>query len=162
MPPPLEGLAEFADRLLLPPKISDHSIAAFCSDVETCDPKGRVSIDDNKQLSRRRRWKMDLLHDQVNDLKYLSQNAINPLAETATFTPQSAAVSPVSAVGHNSAHHQHHHQQHHPQQSASSSDHNNYGSSATTPAGSKRKDVDDGSGSKQQRSKRNRYISIAW
>lgn len=93
---------------------------------------------------------MDLLHDQVNDLKYLSQNAITPLAETSGFTPQSAH-SPVSAVGHNSAQHHHH-------QASSSSDQN-----ATITTGSKRKDFDDSpNAGKQQRSKRNRYISIAW
>ncbi|KAK6079493.1 fungal specific transcription factor domain-containing protein [Seiridium cupressi] len=94
---------------------------------------------------------MDLLENQVNDLKYLSQSAITPLAESTCFTPQSAA-SPVSAVGHNSA-------QHHQQGQASSSSDNN----AATAAGHKRKDIDDSpnAGSKQQRSKRNRYISIA-
>ncbi|KAI4592866.1 hypothetical protein KJ359_010313 [Pestalotiopsis sp. 9143b] len=95
---------------------------------------------------------MDLLENQVNDLKYLSQNAITPLPDSTGFTPQSAA-SPVSAVGHNSA-------QHHHGASSSSDNHNN---NASGGAGSKRKDIDDGSqnGSKQQRSKRNRYISIA-
>jgi hypothetical protein len=97
---------------------------------------------------------MDLLNDQVNDLKYLSQNAITPLAESTGFTPQSAA-SPVSAVGHNSA------QQHHYPASSSSDNHN---TTAAAAIGSKRKEADDSpnAGGKQQRSKRNRYISIAW
>ncbi|KAI0129860.1 fungal-specific transcription factor domain-containing protein [Xylariales sp. AK1849] len=105
---------------------------------------------------------MDLLENQVSDLKYLTQNAITPLAESHSgFTPQSLA-SPVSAVGHNSAHQQRPQLQ---QQQASSSitgDHNASLSGNTSNA-EKRKSVDDspGGNSKQQRSKRNRYISIA-
>jgi hypothetical protein len=101
---------------------------------------------------------MDLLENQVNDLKYLSQSTITPLAETPGFTPQSAA-SPVSAVGHNSALQQqppYQQQQHH---------HNNRSASALEDqtAGTKRKSDDQSpSAGKQQRSKRNRYISIAW
>ncbi|KAI1864411.1 uncharacterized protein JN550_008968 [Neoarthrinium moseri] len=108
---------------------------------------------------------MDLLENQVSDLKYLTQNAITPLAETTPtgFTPQSA-VSPVSAVGHNSAHHQHqHHHDAHHQQTAGGDP-----NAASMSAGAKRKGaLDDedspnaGGSSKQQRSKRNRYISIA-
>lgn len=98
---------------------------------------------------------MDLLENQVNDLKYLSQSAITPLAETPGFTPQSAA-SPVSAVGHNSA------LQQQPQQHPLLNHHQPTPEDQTA-AGSKRKsDEQSPSSGKQQRSKRNRYISIAW
>lgn len=165
--PGLSGLAEYADRLLLPQNLRPARVRGSFATASKPAPHrvGREGNDDDGEQSRTStegERRMDLLNDQVNDLKYLSQNAITPLADTATFTPQSA-VSPVSAVGHNSAQQQqqqHHHQPQHHQPSSSSSDHNH--TQSASGSGSKRKEIDDSSSSKQQRSKRNRYISIAW
>ena len=101
---------------------------------------------------------MDQLEDQVSDLRYLTQNPITPLAETPAFSPQTLN-SPSSAVpGLNSAHHQ-------KQRLNSAGDATTPTTSSNTAAGAKRKnDEVDGPSQKekQQRSKRNRYISIAW
>ncbi|KAK8029677.1 hypothetical protein PG993_010968 [Apiospora rasikravindrae] len=111
---------------------------------------------------------MDQLENQVSDLRYLTQNGITPLAETqASFSP-SALGSPSSVVaGNNSA----------LSQRAASTTMGHPDLANQTPSapvggnsghgGTKRKSIGDspgsgnGNSSKQQRSKRNRYISIA-
>ncbi|KAK7963911.1 hypothetical protein PG996_008400 [Apiospora saccharicola] len=111
---------------------------------------------------------MDQLENQVSDLRYLTQNGITPLAETqASFSP-SALGSPSSvAAGHNSALSQ--------RAASTSMGHTDLAHQTPSSAvggnsghgGTKRKSVEDspgsgnGNSSKQQRSKRNRYISIA-
>ncbi|KAK6858209.1 hypothetical protein PG995_005908 [Apiospora arundinis] len=113
---------------------------------------------------------MDQLENQVSDLRYLTQNGITPMTETqASFSP-SALGSPSSVVaGSNSAL-----SQRGPSTSMGHTDLNAHQTpSSAVPGnnsgngGAKRKSIEDspgsgnGNSSKQQRSKRNRYISIA-
>ncbi|KAK7959228.1 uncharacterized protein PG986_004082, partial [Apiospora aurea] len=112
---------------------------------------------------------MDQLENQVSDLRYITQNGITPLAETqASFSP-SALGSPSSVVAGNNSALSH-------RAASTSMGHSDLANQAPSSAvggnsghgGTKRKSIEDSPGSgngnsssKQQRSKRNRYISIA-
>ncbi|KAI1503411.1 hypothetical protein F5X99DRAFT_375160 [Biscogniauxia marginata] len=101
---------------------------------------------------------MEFFESQVGEVRYLT---------TLAETPAAASASPASpSLTNNSHSHSHsHHQQHH-HHPASSNPINNRSVSVSSTAGTKRKDsgADDlppGKSTPQQRSKRNRYISIA-
>ncbi|KAF9875938.1 fungal specific transcription factor domain-containing protein [Colletotrichum karsti] len=94
---------------------------------------------------------MDQIESQVSDLHYLTQTAVPlpPDRAAAAYSPHNQqAHSPLSATpGDNSAN--------------TAGGARGASAAASSVSGSKRKSEDEGAAAKQQRSKRNRYISIA-
>ncbi|KAK2013827.1 hypothetical protein LZ32DRAFT_604063 [Colletotrichum eremochloae] len=97
---------------------------------------------------------MEQIETQVSDLRYLTQATIPLPSDRAVHSPHNHSHSPLSATpGDNSA-------QHPGPPSRDPTAAGTPGSSSVS--GSKRKLEDESNAAKQQRSKRNRYISIAW
>ncbi|WYZ35681.1 hypothetical protein EsH8_X_000328 [Colletotrichum jinshuiense] len=98
---------------------------------------------------------MEQIETQVSDLRYLTQAAVPlpPDHAAVAYSPHNHSVhSPLSATpGDNSAH----------QAGASRGAHGVGTPGSSSVSGSKRKSEDESNAAKQQRSKRNRYISIA-
>ncbi|KAK3998102.1 putative fungal-specific transcription factor [Cladorrhinum sp. PSN332] len=112
---------------------------------------------------------MDLLENQVSDLRsFLGTTGPQPPAVVSPIDAPPAGYSPPSgplsrsAPGANSAQHQHQHQHQasSPLESPGSTTNNTTSSSAAAKRRAEDDDIDSGS-TRQQRTKRNRYISIA-